>query len=293
MKAKQYGLSRRSLLRLAGATAVATAAYGSASARLTPTAKLFYTEVGRGKNVMFLHGWTCDSHDWIEQLPLFESKYRVVAPDLRGHGRSEVMPSGAYTPADYVADIEALISTKYPGQKFIIVGHSMGGQIAARLAAKRPDLVSAVVSVDGALGFGSDAAQLFSKTAHDLSVGDPGVVVPALFELVYDSWTDPGFKRWHARRVLGTPMHVVRESFGPLFFGADQVGVGEASAKFCKGLTVPFYHLCRDPAQADRMRPWFSHPKSKVDLWSNAGHWIMQDRREDVNAAITAWIDEL
>jgi hypothetical protein len=41
------------------------------------------------------------------------------------------------------------------------------------------------------------------------------------------------------------------------------------------------------------MRPWFSHPKSKVDLWSNAGHWIMQDRKDDVNAAVTAWIDAL
>jgi len=41
------------------------------------------------------------------------------------------------------------------------------------------------------------------------------------------------------------------------------------------------------------MRPWFSHPKSKVDLWSNAGHWIMQDSKDDVNAAVTNWIDAL
>jgi pimeloyl-ACP methyl ester carboxylesterase len=59
------------------------------------------------------------------------------------------------------------------------------------------------------------------------------------------------------------------------------------------GVAVPFYHLCRDPAQADRMRPWFSHPKSKVDVWSNAGHWVMQDRKDDMNAAVTAWIDAL
>ena len=89
------------------------------------------------------------------------------------------------------------------------------------------------------------------------------------------------------------PLHVVRESFGPLFLGADQVGLGEASAMFCRSLTVPFYHLCRVSAQADRMRPWFLHPKSKVDVWSNAGHWIMQDRKDDVNAAVTAWIDAL
>jgi pimeloyl-ACP methyl ester carboxylesterase len=292
METNRHDLSRHGMPAPAGARATAQA-NGRAYAATRSTARLFVTEAGTGKNVMFLHGWTCDSNDWSWQLPLFESKYRVVAADLRGHGRSEVMPSGAYRPADYVADIEALISTKYLGQKFIIVGHSMGGQIAARLAAKRPDLVSAVVSVDGAVGFSSDVAQLFDKTAHDLSVGDPGLVVPALFELVYDPTTDRAYQRWHARRVQGMQQHVVRESFAPLFFGADQVGVGEASAKFCESLAVPFYHLSRDAAQATRMRPWFSHPKSKVDLWSNAGHWIMQDSKDDVNAAVTNWIDAL
>ena len=76
-----------------------------------------------------------------------------------------------------------------------------GWQIAARLAAQRPDLVSAVVSVDGSLGFFGDAAQVFGKTAQDLNINDPGVVAPALFELVYDPATDPAFRRWHARRA--------------------------------------------------------------------------------------------
>lgn len=290
----RHDVSRRGLLAGAGAAAVAVAQGRSAAHAATrPTAKLFLTEAGKGRNVMLLHGWTCDSHDWSWQLPVLESRYRVVAPDLRGHGRSEVAPSGAYTPSDYVADIEALISTRYPGETFVLVGHSMGGQVAARLAARRPDLVRAVVSVDGALGFSGGAARLFAKTAHDLNVGDPGVVVPALFQLVYAPTTDPGLERWHARRAQGTPPQVVRESFAPLFFGPDQVGLGEASARFCESLPVPVYHLCRDPAQADRMRPWFSHPKSKVDVWSNTGHWIMQDRRDEVNAAVTAWIDAL
>jgi pimeloyl-ACP methyl ester carboxylesterase len=113
------------------------------------TAELFFTDVGAGENVLLLHGWTCDSHDWSWQLPVLESRYRVVAVDLRGHGSSEVMPPGAYAPADYVADIESLIVTKHPGQRFVLVGHSMGGQIAARLAAIRPDLIRGVVSVAG------------------------------------------------------------------------------------------------------------------------------------------------
>ncbi|MEM5298165.1 alpha/beta hydrolase [Burkholderia sp. JPY481] len=294
MEIKLRELSRRDMLKVAGAAAIAaTLGNHEAFAATKPLATLFATEAGTGRSVMFIHGWTCDSHDWSWQLPFFESRFRVVAVDLRGHGRSELMPSGSYAPADYVADIEALIETQHPGQKFILVGHSMGGQIAARLAAKRADLVSAVVSVDGALGFSGAAAELFAKTTHDLNASDPGIVVRALFEHVYDRNTDPAFKRWHARRVQGMPAHVVRESFGPLFFGSDQVGIGEASATFCRSLTVPIYHLCRDPEQAHRMRPWLSHPKSKVEVWTDTGHWIMQDRSGDANAAISAWIDAL
>nr|WP_285427232.1 alpha/beta hydrolase [Variovorax paradoxus] len=242
---------------------------------------------------MLLHGWSCDSHDWIWQLPMLESRYRVVAVDLRGHGRSEVMPSGAYMPADYVADIESLIQMKFPGQKFILMGHSMGAQIAARLAAQRPDLVSAVVSIDGGLGFSADLVPVFQKTTDDLNSGDPGVVGPALFAAFYDAATPAAFKRWHARRLQGTPVHALRESFGPLFLGGNQVGAGAQSENFCRSLTLPFYHLCRFQDQASAMSAWFSNTKSKVEFWTNAGHWIMQDRPADVNAAVAAWVDSL
>jgi len=290
-------LSRRGLLGLAGATA-ATTAFGAGVASAghaagQGTARLFFTDIGSGLDVLLLHGWACDSHDWSWQLPVFESRYRVIAPDLRGHGRSQVMPSGAYRPVDYVADIESLILANHRGSPFLLVGHSMGAQIAARLAVKRPDLVRAVVSIDGALGFDAEAARVFGNTALELATGDPGTVVPALFAGAYDEATDEAFKRWHARRAQGMPDHVVRESFAPLFTGPDQVGVEEESARFCRQLTVPFYHLCRDPTQAGRMKPWFSHPKSKVEAWSGTGHWIMLDRKDDLNSAVTEWIDAL
>lgn len=266
---------------------------GFAGTAIESAARLYSTDAGSGKNVMLLHGWTCDAGDWSGQAPCFEHKYRTVTVELRGHGRSEVMPSGAYSPEDYVADIESLIATRYAGEPFILVAHSMGGQIAARLAARRPELVRAIVSIDGALGFSNEAAEIFAKAANDMNGEDARGVVAAFFQRVYGPGTDPAHKRLHADRLQSMPLHVIRESFAPLFFGAGQVGIGEASARFCAGLTVPVYHLCIDPAQADRMRPWFSHPKSKVQVWSDTGHWIMQDRKDDVNAAVTSWIDSL
>lgn len=284
-------LSRRGLLGVAGG-AIATASLPAAVIAATPSpARLFATEAGKGRNVMLLHGWTANGEDWIWQLPVLEARYRTVTVDLRWHGRSAAPPPGRYRPADYVADIEALIAGRYKGERFILIGHSMGGQIAARLAARRPDLVKAVVSVDGSLGFAAETAPIFAKVARDLQTGDPAVVAPALFESVYDAATPAPLRRWHARRVEGMPAHVVRESFGPLFVGSDQVGTGVPSERFLRSVRTPFYHLCRDPAQAQRMRPLFSHPASRVDAWDHAGHWIMQDRPDEVNRAITGWID--
>lgn len=293
MTTDSMDLSRRNLIGLAsGAVAIASMPGGAFAAAPSP-AQLFTTEAGEGRNVMLLHGWTADGHDWSWQLPAMEAHYRTVVVDLRGHGRSSVPPSGQYLPADYVADVETLIAERYKGERFILIGHSMGGQIAARLAARRPDLVEAVISVDGSLGFAAETAALFGKVSHDLHTGDPAIVAPALFESVYDKATPAALRRWHGRRVQGMPAHVVRESFGPLFVGPEQVGTGSQSERFLRSLKTPVYHLCRDPEQARRMRPCFSHPASKVDVWDHVGHWIMQDRPEEVNAAMAAWIDRI
>jgi pimeloyl-ACP methyl ester carboxylesterase len=287
-------ISRRTLVKLAGATAAAMGLSNSmASSAEHKQAGLFYTEVGSGRNVMLIHGWSCDSHDWSWQLAEFERRYRIVAVDLRGHGSSEVTPSGTYEPDDFVTDLEAIIAMKYPGQKFILIGHSMGGQIAARLAVKRPDMISGIVSVDGALGFSEEAASVFGKTVKGLQSTNPARAAAELFDGAYGPKTDPAFKRWHARRSQGMQHHVLREAFSPLFFGQDQVAIGEASAKFCATISVPLYHLCRDPEQAKRMRGWLSNPKSKVDVWPESGHWIMQDNPTQMNISVIKWIDSI
>jgi pimeloyl-ACP methyl ester carboxylesterase len=289
------GISRRHLLTSFIATAATLPLMSSAFASLEGmrTAKLFYTEAGKGRNLMLLHGWVSDSHDWSWQLPVLEKHYHTVAVDLRGHGRSEVMPAGQYRPDHYAADIISLIETKFTGEKFTLIGHSMGGQIAARVAAFRPDLVDAVVSVDGSLGFSEQLLPVFQGTAEQLQTGDPVAVTQAMLENFYDPATSPAFKVWHARRMMGMPLAPFRESFGPLFLGEGQAGVGKGSELLLRHIKAPFYHMCRFKAQAEQMRGWLINPKSKVDVWEHAGHWIMQDRPDDVNTALTAWIDQL
>ncbi|MCX7246991.1 MAG: alpha/beta hydrolase [Burkholderiales bacterium] len=293
MTTLDHQLSRRAWMATAGALSVSTLAVsGGSHAAELPVAKLFYTELGSGQNVMLLHGWTCDSHDWSWQLPAFESKYRVVNVDLRGHGRSDA-PATGYTPKEFAADVESLISTKYPGQQFVLVGHSMGGQVAAILGAKRPDLIKAIVSVDGTLGVPSAAQATYEKLDASIKAGNPGDVIPPVFSGLYSAESDRAVIRWHTRRIQGMQAHVLRQSLATLFLGPDQVAMGPKSEALCRSLKMPVYAMHRSQARVDTVAPWFTAQKSKSELWQGPGHWIMLDRKEAFNAAVMGWIDAL
>jgi pimeloyl-ACP methyl ester carboxylesterase len=104
---------------------------------------------GSGMPVLAIHGITSSSRSW----PLLAEHLDqpVVAPDLRGRGRSNHLPGpvGLVAHAD---DCAAVLEAVTDGPS-IVVGHSMGAFVATVLAARRPDLVRALVLVDGGLPF--------------------------------------------------------------------------------------------------------------------------------------------
>jgi pimeloyl-ACP methyl ester carboxylesterase len=71
----------------------------------------------------------------------------VIAPDLRGYGKSAWQPQG-YWYADYVADLEALLETFAPGETVDLAGHSLGGNVVLHYAGIRPGRARRVISLD-------------------------------------------------------------------------------------------------------------------------------------------------
>lgn len=75
--------------------------------------------------------------------------WRVVVPDLRGHGDTERVGRGGYYHfADYVADVHALLASETQ-TPVALLGHSMGGSIASLVAGTFPDRISRLVLVEG------------------------------------------------------------------------------------------------------------------------------------------------
>lgn len=88
--------------------------------------EMFYTDdAGDGPVLLFIHGTACDSHDWDFQIAHFAGTYRVLAVDLRGHGRSSA-PSTGYDARQLCDDVATLIDRLGCGP-VVAFGHSLGG----------------------------------------------------------------------------------------------------------------------------------------------------------------------
>jgi len=109
---------------------------------------LHYEEYGRGAPVLLVHGLGSSCQDWEYQIPALAARYRVIAVDVRGHGRSD-KPHERYSIAGFSADIEALLEHLQLGPVHL-VGLSMGGMIGFQLAVDQPQLLKSLTIVNSA-----------------------------------------------------------------------------------------------------------------------------------------------
>jgi pimeloyl-ACP methyl ester carboxylesterase len=132
--------------------------------------------------ILAVHGITANGRCW-DTLARHLPDGRIIAPDLRGRGRSDGMP-GPYGLRRHAADLAELLDAD-GGAGRVVIGHSMGAFVVVMLAAQRPDLVDRLVLVDG--GFPLELPP-GATSVDDL---DPGVLLgPAAARLAME-FSDP------------------------------------------------------------------------------------------------------
>lgn len=106
-----------------------------------------YEVFGEGEPALvFVHGWSCDSRYWREQVPALSKKHRVVVLDLAGHGHSG-MARKRYTMKAFGEDVKAV--TEAAGcRSAILIGHSMGGSVIPEAARLMPERVAGLIGID-------------------------------------------------------------------------------------------------------------------------------------------------
>lgn len=112
--------------------------------------RLHYLEWGdpAAPPVILIHGGRDHGRSWDPIATGLADRHRVIVPDLAGHGDSAWISSGDYRANSYVFDIDQLLD-QLEIASLPVVGHSLGGHVAIRLAAARPAKVSRLVSIEG------------------------------------------------------------------------------------------------------------------------------------------------
>jgi pimeloyl-ACP methyl ester carboxylesterase len=112
--------------------------------------RLHYQQVGQGPDLVLVHGLTGNLAVWhLQIVSELSDHFRVLTYDLRGHGMSDVPPTG-YTPDDMAGDLLELMDA-LELERPVIAGHSYGADVALYVAARAPERVREVIAIESAL----------------------------------------------------------------------------------------------------------------------------------------------
>lgn len=253
--------------------------------------RLYYSESGEGPPMLLIHGWTCDGNDWHGVIPGLEPKYRLLVMDNRGHGRSGEARDGDYSIEAYAADAAAVLEAA-EASNAVVMGHSLGVAIGLELATQRPELVGALIDVDGALTAPEQARPVFGGLLA-AAEGAPQDTVAALFAgSFYPPASPEWLKAWHLRRVYSSSDAMLIGTMRTL--GGEKGRVYQTvTSPLLKALEIPLLGFHVAPAAAAWLRTQLKHPESKVVEWEGTGHFAHVERPLELNSIALEWLEAL
>jgi esterase len=107
--------------------------------------ELFFRKYGAGKPLVILHGLFGSGDNWMTQAKMLGEHYLVYAVDLRNHGSSPHADAFSYN--EMAEDVRKFL-TENVQEPAILIGHSMGGKVAMKVAGMYPELISRLIVVD-------------------------------------------------------------------------------------------------------------------------------------------------
>jgi pimeloyl-ACP methyl ester carboxylesterase len=151
---------------------------------------LHVRETGTGPPVLLLHGVGGNHTVWNEVIPGLATEFRVLAPDLRGHGRSVAPADSEFSFSEMMGDLLRLLDEKRVDSAHV-VGLSGGAMLALRLTLDRPERVRSLTMMGGAAYTDSHTRAVAQRWAETFSKEGPDrFALRLLKDLYYPDWVE-------------------------------------------------------------------------------------------------------
>lgn len=252
-------------------------------------------DVAGAPTVVMLHGYTGSKENWYRVARRLRGRYRLLIPDLPGWGESQRDGVAGHGFGAQAARVAAFIRATCD-RPVVLLGHSMGGGIAAVVAAREPGLVAGVGLLDAAgVRFAENQFGLDVLAGRNpFGVGDPDSLRRYFDILFHDRAAMPAVP-WPAARILVAQRRAdagfeqsVLDDIGR---GLEQFLPGDEAARIRQPALLLWgaHDQVIDPSAMDLYAAQM--PQSRKVLLERSGHMTVMEQPDDVADAVEALIE--
>jgi pimeloyl-ACP methyl ester carboxylesterase len=247
-----------------------------------------YTDEGRGVPLLFVHGFPLSRGAWQKQIDALRSSYRVIAPDLRGFGKSQA-GTGTIPMTQYADDLHALLQQLKIGP-VVLIGHSMGGYVSFAFLRQWPELVRGLVLVSTRAGKDTaEGAAGRRATAEKVQAKGVEVVIEAMAPkmLTADNHDQSMLQQVREFMAPSKPEGVI----GALLGMAERP---DATAELA-GISMPTLiitgadDMLIPATESEKLAQ--AIPGSQLNIIPRAGHLVAFEQPDEFNRALEKWLD--
>ena len=231
--------------------------------------------------IVFVHGWGCDHTSFAPQREFFRRSHRVITVDLRGHGESDAPPQD-YTVSGFAEDT-AWLCGELELSPCLVVGHSMGGNVALEMAAHHPKRVHSVVLIDSVVFPPPELLEALAPLIQALEGPSFADAYRHGIESLCLPTDEAPLKRDLVSPLPRAPQHVLTSALRDQLFGHD---IASAAA----GCRCPVAYLGATALLADLVRFSSLTPQVIMAKTLGAGHFSYVFVPDQVNAMIERFI---
>jgi 3-oxoadipate enol-lactonase len=252
---------------------------------------LVVRDEGHGEPLVLLHGMGGDHTVWNAVVPLLRSRFRLLLPDLRGHGESRAPPGSRFGFAEHEADLLALLETRGLDSAHL-VGLSAGALLALRTGLDRPGRVRSLTLVGGAVytdGHTRGIAERWAETYQ--AEGPDALALRFLKDLYYPDWIEA-----HLEIADQLREELPHRDFRPAVMWAKEAGQFDERARVST-LRPPVLIIQAmndevvDASHGRILRQ--SIADSRIRILAETGHMVPIERPAETAEAIETFVDEV
>lgn len=243
---------------------------------------------GQGPPVLLVHGYPLSGRLWDGIIPTLAKDFRLIVPDLRGHGRSDA--SDAATMDDYAEDLRAVLTAADESRPVVLVGMSMGGYVSLAFCRRYRERVRGLALVDSRASADSvEAAEARHRTAERVLREGSAFVADEMVGKLFAPGAPLDLRERWRTRMAGTSPRGVAAALRAMAGRPD-------SEPLLRELGVPLLVVvgAEDAiTPVEGAREMAQMATGTLEIIPGAGHMTPAEKPEIVAAALRRFLEEI